>query len=180
MIRSARKPIRVARSRLARRARHGSAHYRQEGAAAVEFALVLPLFAVLLMGMVDFGHLFFVKSVMTDAAHEGARHAAVLAATLDSDGSIDWDITGPSIESDAESRATYYLDAAGLGVGQLDHPNAVASFDKATGEITVTLTIDHPFNNITGFSYAVIPGFSNPFAALTDLTAVSHMRYESF
>ena len=47
------------------------------GAAAVEFALVLPVLVVLLFGMVQFGIAYDAQLKVTHAAREGARMAAV-------------------------------------------------------------------------------------------------------
>lgn len=47
------------------------------GAAAVEFALVLPLLVVMLFGIFEFGRAWNVYQVITDAAREGARRAVV-------------------------------------------------------------------------------------------------------
>jgi Flp pilus assembly protein TadG len=49
----------------------------QSGQALVEFALVLPLLLVLLLGMLDFGKAFNYWIDETHLAHEGARWAAV-------------------------------------------------------------------------------------------------------
>ena len=46
---------------------------RQRGAAAVEFAVVLPLLVVLVFGMIEFGIMFYNKAVITNASREGAR-----------------------------------------------------------------------------------------------------------
>ncbi|OQY25064.1 MAG: hypothetical protein B6I37_02335 [Desulfobacteraceae bacterium 4572_35.2] len=43
------------------------------GAALVEFAIVLPLLLLLLVGMIEFGLLFYNKQVLTNASREGAR-----------------------------------------------------------------------------------------------------------
>jgi hypothetical protein len=47
------------------------------GASAVEFALVLPLLVVMLMGIIDFGRVWHRQQVITDAAREAARWAVV-------------------------------------------------------------------------------------------------------
>lgn len=49
----------------------------EEGAALVEFALVLPVLLVLLLGMLDFGKGFNYWIDQTHLANEGARWAAV-------------------------------------------------------------------------------------------------------
>jgi hypothetical protein len=47
------------------------------GAAAVEFALVLPLLCVLLFGIMQFGYTFFEYNEVVAAAREGARSASI-------------------------------------------------------------------------------------------------------
>ena len=49
----------------------------REGSAALEFALVVNLLLLLLMGMVDFGHAWFLRQVITNASREGARAGVV-------------------------------------------------------------------------------------------------------
>ncbi len=49
----------------------------EKGAAAVEFAIVLPLLALILFGTIDFALLFYNKQVLTNASREGARSAIV-------------------------------------------------------------------------------------------------------
>lgn len=46
---------------------------RTRGAAAIEFALVLPVLLFLVLGMVDYGWYFFCQLTVTNAAREGAR-----------------------------------------------------------------------------------------------------------
>ena len=61
--------MRLRRARL----RSGS----EEGAAAVEFALVVPLLLTLLFGIIEFGFAFNAQIVVTNAAREAARELAV-------------------------------------------------------------------------------------------------------
>lgn len=57
------------------------AHARKErGAAMVEFALVVPLLVLLVMGVVDFGRAYHVQTSVSNAAREGVR---VMALTND-------------------------------------------------------------------------------------------------
>lgn len=53
------------------------------GQSAVEFVLVLPLFLVLVMGIVEFGNAWRTYQITTNVAREGARRA-VLPGTTDS------------------------------------------------------------------------------------------------
>lgn len=48
-----------------------------KGAAAVEFALVLPILVALLIGIMEFGYWFYLSSSAAGAAREGARDLAI-------------------------------------------------------------------------------------------------------
>lgn len=50
---------------------------RDRGAAAVEFALMLPLLLLLVFGIIDFGRALNAQVTITQAAREGARLAAL-------------------------------------------------------------------------------------------------------
>jgi Flp pilus assembly protein TadG len=50
---------------------------RDRGAAAVEFALLLPLLLFLVFGIIDFGRALNAQITLTQAAREGARLAAL-------------------------------------------------------------------------------------------------------
>lgn len=63
------------RSRLARVA--SKLRKTEAGQALVEFTLILPLFLLLLFALVDFGRGFYTWLLVTNAAREGARIAAV-------------------------------------------------------------------------------------------------------
>lgn len=47
------------------------------GSAAIEFALIVPIFLLLLFGIVNYGVLLYDQAVITNAAREGARWAAI-------------------------------------------------------------------------------------------------------
>ena len=49
----------------------------RRGAAAVEFALVVPLLLLIVLGIVDFGFMLSDRQAVSQAAAEGARAAAV-------------------------------------------------------------------------------------------------------
>jgi Flp pilus assembly protein TadG len=69
---------------------------REEGVAAVEFALILPVLALMLFGILEFGRVWSQYQVFQGAAREGARCAAVQATEF-SDCEIQ-----PAIENAAE------------------------------------------------------------------------------
>ncbi len=50
---------------------------KEGGAAAVEFALVVPLLATLVLGIIQYGWYFYVANNTSAAAREAARHVVV-------------------------------------------------------------------------------------------------------
>lgn len=60
---------------------HGASGLRpireEEGAAALEFALITPVLLLLVMGIIEFGFAFQAQLALTHAAREGARLATV-------------------------------------------------------------------------------------------------------
>lgn len=54
------------------------------GQALVEFAFVLPIFLLMLFGLLDMGRFVYMNSVLSQAAREGARLAAVEASWIGS------------------------------------------------------------------------------------------------
>ena len=49
----------------------------ERGASAVEFALIVPLLVLLVLGIAEFGHAFQVQGTLSAAAREGARAMAL-------------------------------------------------------------------------------------------------------
>jgi len=54
----------------------------RHGAAAVEFALVAPLFILMVFGILEYGRMVMVQQVLTNAVREGARAAVLDGATI--------------------------------------------------------------------------------------------------
>lgn len=69
-------------SAIAARLRHGKG--RRSGQSLVEFALVLPIFLLLLFGLIDMGRYVYLNSTLSQAAREAARVAAVEASWMGS------------------------------------------------------------------------------------------------
>src|SRR5215472_18044642 len=88
------------RARRGRRVRGGD-----RGAAAVEFALLLPLLLLLVFGIIDFGRAINAQITLTQAAREGARLAALGQPNVVS--GTQAAATGLSL-SPAEIAVTYY------------------------------------------------------------------------
>jgi Flp pilus assembly protein TadG len=85
---------------------------RDEGASAVEFALVAFILVLLLFGIIQFGYLFFQWLETTHAAREGVRWAAlghseaqVRARAQAAAPGLDWTTPGSSITAPAAGGA---------------------------------------------------------------------------
>src|SRR5262245_57058974 len=56
----------------------------RRAAAAVEFAVVAPIFLLLVFGMIEYGRMVMVYQIVTNASREGARAAVLDGATTSS------------------------------------------------------------------------------------------------
>lgn len=121
---------------MMRRLRRGKA--RQRGAAAVEFALVLPFLLMMVLGTIDWGWYFFVREVVTNAAREGARAGAVATAANPTQA--------------AEDIAGNYLTNFGLTGTPTVAVNLSSSTIGATAVTTMSVTVTYPVGSLTGFT----------------------------
>jgi Flp pilus assembly protein TadG len=129
---------------------------KRQGVAAVEFALVAPLFFLLVFGMIEFGRAIMVQQILTNASREGAR-----LAVLDS--------TTPTA-STVTSKVNTYLQNAGIsGAAVTIDPTEPTS--AANGD-PVTVTVQVSYNNV---SWLPTPWFLGS----KTLTAKTIMRRES-
>jgi Flp pilus assembly protein TadG len=94
---------------------------RQRGATLVEFAVVLPVFFILIMGIYEFGRAYNIQQALTDAAREGARYSVAPMAGTD---------TLPSV-----SEVT-------------DWVNTFLTSDGVTGTVSVNQTFPRTVNGI--------------------------------
>jgi Flp pilus assembly protein TadG len=114
---------------------------RQDGQALVEFAFVVPVLLLIILGIVQFGILFNNYITLTDAVRAGARQAAV-SRTLPNP---------TQVTTDRVRRSAAGLDSNKLTV-------SVAVWDPATSSAIwaqggdVTVTARYPFSiNLMGF-----------------------------
>ena len=87
----------------------------RSGQALVEFALVVPILLLILLGIVDFARAWNVYEVLTDAAREGAREWVV-------DNGKDWDAEIVPIIQAAGARAGISIDASDVTLAEPDGP----------------------------------------------------------
>ena len=48
----------------------------EHGGVAVEFAIIFPILMLLVFGVIDFGHAWYMRHMMSDASREGARYGS--------------------------------------------------------------------------------------------------------
>jgi Flp pilus assembly protein TadG len=101
-----------------------------EGAQLVEFALVLPLLVVLVVGITDFGGGFALKDKLTNAGREGARIAASKPNDLTNASSTACNGVPCSVQAAATS-AVNYLTNAGVSACSLDPSSTSPTSDGA-------------------------------------------------
>lgn len=108
---------------------------RERGAAAVEFAMIMPLLVVLVIGIAEFGRAFQVQGTLSAAAREGVRLMA--------------------LQNDpAAARAAVRSAAGSLNPALTDAQIAISPAACPTmnaGSTSVRLTVSYPMPYLTGF-----------------------------
>ena len=96
----------------------------ERGAAAVEFALIVPFFLTLIFGVIEFGAELTNKISMTNASRVGARYASLNVGN------------GPEAEHRAQDAAS--------GIIGCSAPVATASYAGGSGtDVTLTVTCNY-------------------------------------
>ncbi len=113
-------------SRLARVSRHRRCRSRRRrGSAVVEFAVVAPVFVLLVFGMIEYGRMVMVQQILTNSAREGAR-----VGILDN-----------STESDVDTAVNRYLTAAGISGATTtvtpDPPSSASAGNPVSVQVSV-------------------------------------------
>ncbi len=116
---------------------------RRSGATIVEFAIIVPVFLLLVFGIIEFGRGIMVTHLLTNAARVGARLGALEGTTT----------------TQITTAVNNYLSTNGINgdtaVVQVNDGSADASTAKAGDEITVLVTIP-------GSSVSWIPNVWSP------------------
>lgn len=113
------------------------------GAAAIEFAILLPVLVLIVVGTLEWGRYFTVRESVIHAAREGARGATLLDAT----------------RNDACAAAAAFLGAAGIPAGCDGGGITVRMAHQIAGEggpiPAVECEIEVPFEALTGLPLAL-------------------------
>jgi Flp pilus assembly protein TadG len=127
---------------------------KRRGAAVVEFAIVVPIFILLIIGFIELGRALMVQQVLTNASRVGARTATMLNST----------------QSEVVNAVSEYADSVSVQSTQVvvtPDPAAAQTGD----EVSVTVSVD--FANV---SWLPAPWFLDG----ATLSASSVMRKEGF
>ena len=119
---------------------------KDQGSAAVEFALVLPVLLLIIFAIIDFGRMLNARIVLSQAAHEGARAVEITSDPADAEARIDM--------------------ALGSLAGGLTGQTIVGC--DASPDATVTLT--YRFDYVTPL--AILGGFGDESGTTMTATAV--------
>jgi Flp pilus assembly protein TadG len=133
----------------------------QKGASAVEFAIVLPVLVLLLVGTMEFSILLYDKAVITNASREGARAGIVYSY--------------PNSISDAEIKAVVNNYCAGHMITFGAAPGATTNISRAgSGSAGDPLTVSVNYH----YDFLVIPNFLSNLAGGINLAGQTVMRME--
>ncbi|MGB7970763.1 MAG: TadE family protein [Candidatus Deferrimicrobiaceae bacterium] len=127
---------------------------RKKGQSLVEFALLLPLFLLMVVGVAEFGRAWMTRNILTGAAREGARVAAVQP-------------TFPLSQAQGTARVNSVLSGTGVT------PSGISVTDPGGPVNSIKVVVTSMYSvAITGF----IPGLPGSFP----LTGMATMRRERY
>ncbi len=129
---------------------------RESGQSLVEFALVLPIFLLVLFAIVDFGMAFHAWITVTNSAREGARLGAVRAS-----------------EIDIEQRVRDTADS----LNQDDLAVSVTNAEGVPGE-SVVVDVDYGYSLITPLADIVSMVSGGTISGSFTLSSTADMRLE--
>jgi len=128
----------------------------RRAAAAVEFAVIAPVFFLMIFGMVEYGRMVMVQQVITNASREGARLAVL-------DGS-----SFAEIDAHVDNYlANAAIDTTGVVVTVAPNPPTDAEFGDP-----ITVSVSIPFSEVSWLPTPMYLGGQT-------LTATTVMRRES-
>jgi hypothetical protein len=150
------------------------------GQALVEFALVLPVFVLVLFGLIDAGRYVYMTSTLSQAAREGARLAAVEASWLGSSDATCDQIGGPVCPANVSDLRTdvaaavnrmvapfgsvssgdVYISCDTNGSGPSGSWSGASCSDNATGDI-VSVRVQITFIPITPIAGQILGSISS-------------------
>lgn len=151
----------------------------QRGAAVVEFAVVLPVLAVILFGIIEFSVYFYEKAMITNASREGARAGIVFADPRPSDSQIE-EAVDIALREDRDDPSKGYLLLTKNTPPTLANANNKLTITRGgtntTGD-SLTVTIEYNFDFLVFSNLIQLIG-SDYFGEGIPMKAVTRMRLE--
>lgn len=144
---------------------------RERGATLMEFALILPVFVLLVFGLIEFGHTWYITHAINSASREGARHGIRYRNVTSTEVRLPpamWTATEGDLKS-VEARVKTYLKNF---------------FDDSYVDSKVTVEINNPLTENDDLIVTVTAPKPWPILgpliglADTNITAVTTMRLE--
>jgi Flp pilus assembly protein TadG len=123
----------------------GKSNIRQRGVAAVELAIVLPLFGLLLLGILEIGGMARDYQVLQNAAREGARFSALSTNQINGNATIQTRIKDRIIAYLANERIT--VAASDITIDQ-SYVVTVSGVNVMCSQITVSYSRPVTFKGI--------------------------------
>ena len=142
--------------------RPGARWSKESGAELIEFALVFPLFLLVVLGIIDFGFLFQRYEVVTNAAREGAR-VAILPGYAD---------------DDVETRVNQYLIAGGLTDPATTTVGPAAPLSVGGGQCVTVKPVTVAYPHTYSFVAGIATHFGSSAFGSRTVSATSAMRSE--
>lgn len=124
----------------------------REGQAVVEFALILPVFLLIVFAAIEFGRAYYVSHLLASAAREGAREGSLPNRTeADVEDKVEDFVRGVELDYGQTTTTIGVIPA-----GSSDVDSSMALADATSGD-RVRVTVEYDFDVLTG---SIIPGFS--------------------
>lgn len=117
-------------------------NHQSKGAAAVEFAIVLPLLFLFVFGIIEFGRALMVHQVLVNSAREATRRAVVPGAS----------------DSDVTAIVDNYMGSAGItGYSHSTKVNgSTASLSTANSGDSIIVTVSVPNSSVSWGIFGLI------------------------
>jgi Flp pilus assembly protein TadG len=128
----------------------------ERGAAAVEFALVVPILLALVLGIVEFGRAYNIQISLTHAAREAARSMAINNDWVDAQ--ADGENAAPSLNGGAmDFRASLVSHGASSSATpaatSAQTSTATATpVSECTSGFMIEVSVEYPLDTITGIA----------------------------
>lgn len=130
---------------------------RLKGIAILEFALILPVVMIIVLGMVDASIALYNKAVLTNASREAARYGVVLR-------------TPPASEQEIRQKALDYCGQNLITFGTKTNPTVTPV--NIDAPLRLKVTVSYPFAGHT------IAKIYTAFAGPIQITSSAVMSYE--